>query len=215
MLRQLESSFLLEQQFPKGLFFPFTRDQAKPAVRGKPRALPIAVQKFPQRPDASVINESIPLFYIGQNRKGRWVVRESEGRSGGLFLFKQWAVRFARRQSEPFGCAIMFLAEPVELEINSDGKCAGSLHSAKPLSHRKQGDHGVVAAVVAAWRKLKGYIAHNTAAQRRNREGDRTGLVRRAIYAEFEERRRSADGHFRSRHACRRRDPGLAPLRRC
>ena len=169
MLRQLERSFLLEQQFPKGLFFPFTRDRAKSAVRGRPRALPIVVQKFPQRPDASVLNESIPLFYIGQNKKGRWVVRESEGRSGGLFLFKQWAVRFARRQSEPFGCAIMFLAEPIELEINSDGKCAGSLHSAKPSSHQEQGDHGGVAALVAAWRKLKGFIAHNTAAQRRNR----------------------------------------------
>jgi hypothetical protein len=42
--------------------------------------------KFPPRPDASDLNAAIPLFYIGQNRKGAWVVREAEGRSGGLFL---------------------------------------------------------------------------------------------------------------------------------
>jgi hypothetical protein len=170
MLRQLESSFLSEEHFPKGSFLPFTRDQAKSTVRRKPRSLPIAVQNFPRRPDTSVLNESIPLFYIGQNRKGRWVVRESEGRSGGLFLFKQWAVRFARRQSEPFGCAIMFLAEPIELEITSDGKCAESLHAAERSSRQPQDDDAVVAAVIAAWRKLKSFIARNTAAQRRNRQ---------------------------------------------
>jgi hypothetical protein len=170
MLRQLESSFLLEQQFPKGLFLPFTRDQAKSTVWRKPHPLPIAVQNFPRRPDASVINESIPLFYIGQNRKGRWVVRESEGRSGGLFLFKQWAVRFARRQSEPFGCAIMFLAEPVELEIDSDGKCAGSVLPTEHSSYWERDDDAVVTVLVAAWRRLKSLIAHNTAAQRRNRQ---------------------------------------------
>ena len=152
------------------MFLPFRGNQAKSTVRRKPRRLPITVQNFPRRPDASVINESIPLFYIGQNRKGRWVVRESEGRSGGLFLFKQWAVRFARRQSEPFGCAIMFLAEPVELEIDSNRECAGSLHSAEPSSRQPQGDSGVVAALVAAWRRLKSFIVHNTAAQRRNRK---------------------------------------------
>jgi hypothetical protein len=170
MLRQFERSCLLVEQFPTGSFLPFTRDKAISTLRRKSRPLPTAVRNFPQRPDASVINESIPLFYIGQNRKGRWVVRESEGRSGGLFLFKQWAVHFARRQSEPFGCAIMFLAEPVELEINSDGKCAGSLHSTELSSRQGRGDNGVVAAVVGVWRKLTSYIAHNTAAQRRNRE---------------------------------------------
>jgi|HubBroStandDraft_5_1064220.scaffolds.fasta_scaffold54202_3 hypothetical protein len=170
MLRQLESSLLLQEQFPKGLFLPLARIHTISPARRNPRPLPITVQNFPRRPDAGVINESIPLFYIGQNRKGRWVVRESEGRSGGLFLFKQWAIRFARRESEPSGCAIMFLAEPVELEINSDGKCAGSLVPVGHSSHRERSDDGVVAMLVAAWRKLKSYIAHNSAAQRRNRE---------------------------------------------
>src|SRR5580704_13916040 len=111
MLRQLESSLSLQEQFPRGLFLPLARARAKSPAWRKPRSPQIAVQNFPRRPDAGIINESIPLFYIGQNRKGRWVVRESEGRSGGLFLFKQWAISFPRRESEPSGCASMFLAE--------------------------------------------------------------------------------------------------------
>src|ERR1700733_4231265 len=170
MLRQLENPHLFCQHVSGGFFFPFADNEAKTTKQRSPHAAPPAVVNFPHRPDPSIINESIPLFYIGQNKKGRWVGREAKGRSGGLFLFKQGAVRFARRQSEPFGCAIMFLAEPIELEITSDGKCAESLHAAERSSRQPQDDDAVVAAVIAAWRKLKSFIARNTAAQRRNRQ---------------------------------------------
>jgi hypothetical protein len=76
-----------------------------------------AVAKLPQRPDASVISETIPLFYIGRNKAGLWVAREAQGRSGGLFLFKRSALRFAREECEPAGCAMMFLSEPLELDV--------------------------------------------------------------------------------------------------
>src|ERR1700684_4193896 len=62
------------------------------------RQAPNHVIDFPKRPDLTVLNETIPLFYIGQNKKGLWVVREAEGRSGGVFLFRRTAVRFAREQ---------------------------------------------------------------------------------------------------------------------
>jgi hypothetical protein len=84
-------------------------------------AVPSSVYKFPLRPDATIVSATIPLFYIGRNSNGVWVVREADGRSGGLFLLKQSALRFARRQSEPAGCAMMFLAEPFELDIENQG----------------------------------------------------------------------------------------------
>ena len=43
-------------------------------------------RKFPCRPDAGVLNESIRLFFIGRNRNGFWITREAEGRAGGIFL---------------------------------------------------------------------------------------------------------------------------------
>jgi hypothetical protein len=136
------------------------------------------VVNFPHRPDPSIINESIPLFYIGQNKKGRWVVREAEGGSGGLFLFKQWAVRFARRQSEPFGCAIMFLAEPIELDIDSQGRCAGPIPSAKSSSHPPSSVGNFATALADVWRRFTALVLRNIAAQRRNRAAIERELFR-------------------------------------
>ena len=56
-----------------------------------------AAADLPDRPDASVLNEAIPLFFIGRNRNGLWLAREAGGKSGGMFLFKGW--RFASPSS--------------------------------------------------------------------------------------------------------------------
>ena len=164
MLRQLDNSLPFGKQFPGGLFFPFAGSEPKSAPRGAH-----AAANLPHRPDASIINESIPLFYIGQNKKGRWVVREADGRSGGLFLFKQWAVRFARRQSEPSGCAIMFLAEPLELDIDSQGRCTTLIPPARGLSKHASHARSFFRAIISIWRRLTVFISRNIATQRRNR----------------------------------------------
>lgn len=80
-----------------------------------------AVAKFPRRPDSRVLSESIPLFFIGRNRNGLWVAREAEGRAGGIFLFKNSALRFAKRHGASVGCATMFLADRFELDVENQG----------------------------------------------------------------------------------------------
>jgi hypothetical protein len=82
---------------------------------------PVTVAKFPRRPDSGVFSESIPLFFIGRNSRGLWIAREAEGRTGGVFLFKQSALRFARKNSAPLACATMFLAERFELDVENHG----------------------------------------------------------------------------------------------
>ncbi len=76
---------------------------------------------FPRRPDARVLNEAIPLFFIGRNQIRLWVAREAEGRKGGVFLFKKSALRFAARHSAPAGCATMFLRERFDLDVANEG----------------------------------------------------------------------------------------------
>jgi hypothetical protein len=71
--------------------------------------------QLPARPNSTVLNHSIPLFFIGRNRSGFWVAREAAGPCGGLFLFRRSAARFARKKSSPRGSAIML----VERTINS------------------------------------------------------------------------------------------------
>jgi hypothetical protein len=79
------------------------------------------VREFPRRPQSRFLSESIPLFFIARNRHGLWVAREAEGRVGGMFLFKNSALRFAKRHSAGAGCATMFLTERFELDVENKG----------------------------------------------------------------------------------------------
>ncbi len=81
----------------------------------------VNVREFPRRPQSRFLSESIPLFFVARNKHGLWVVREAEGRAGGVFLFKNSALRFAKRHSADAGCATMFLTERFELDVENQG----------------------------------------------------------------------------------------------
>lgn len=80
-----------------------------------------AVTNFPPRPNGGVLSELIPLFFIGRNTLGFWVVREAAGRTGGVFLFRRSALRFANRNCAPAGCATMALDARLELDVENQG----------------------------------------------------------------------------------------------
>ena len=71
--------------------------------------------------DPDIVSASIPAFFIGRNKAGFWVAREAQGLTGGIFLFKSSAVDFAREESEPSRCALVFPSETVELDIENRG----------------------------------------------------------------------------------------------
>jgi hypothetical protein len=79
------------------------------------------IVNFPARPDSGVLSRSIPLFFIARNKVGLWIVREAEGSAGGIFLFKQSALRFADKYGAPGGCATMILTERAELDVDNRG----------------------------------------------------------------------------------------------
>jgi len=90
--------------------------------------------ELPPRPDPGILNEAIPLFFIGRNEDGFWVARESNGRTGGIFLRKRSALRFANRNAQPEGCALMFLSERFELGVANKGNpLATSLAAARRI----------------------------------------------------------------------------------
>jgi hypothetical protein len=96
-------------------------NETRPKATGPARPVTGATAKFPRRPDPRVLSTSIPLFFIGRNKHGFWVVRAAEGRAGGIFLLKRSALRFAARNSAPAGCATMFLSERFELDVENQG----------------------------------------------------------------------------------------------
>jgi len=71
--------------------------------------------------DADILNASIPLFFIGRDKDGFWLARDTKGRVGGLFLFESSALAFARRHAWPSGCATVFSSELLELYLENQG----------------------------------------------------------------------------------------------
>jgi hypothetical protein len=71
--------------------------------------------------DPGIVNDAIPAFFIGRNKEGFWVARDIKGRIGGIFLLETSAVSFARRNSEPAGCATIYPSERIELDLEDSG----------------------------------------------------------------------------------------------
>jgi hypothetical protein len=156
MMRQLHGVHALDPNVAGVMFFG-SADLSQRTTTTRFSASTPAV-KLPTRPDASAINPSIPLFYIGRNSKGAWVACAADGQSGGLFVLKQSAARFARRQCAPAGCAIMYLAAPLELDIGRDGKGAPVSMQSGAIPFAKAAA-GLVDAMIKTWRR---FIAHLT-----------------------------------------------------
>ncbi len=140
-------------------------------VRGEPSVGLGTVVNFPKRPDLSVLSETISLFYIARNKHGFWVAREAEGRCGGEFLFRRSAVRFARHEGAPAGCAMMFLNEPLDLDLANEGsRLVEPLTAAMDLITRRAPTFAAyIAMAIAEWRKLVAQISRALASERSNR----------------------------------------------
>jgi len=80
-----------------------------------------ATPRWPRRPDPSVLSKTIPLFFIGRDSDGFWIACEAEFRIGGIFLCQRSALRFAKKHSEPAGCATVILSELHDLDTENRG----------------------------------------------------------------------------------------------
>lgn len=155
----------------EGIRLAVAHSRSNPVSRGQGSGGRSTVISFPRRPDLSVLSETIPLFYIAQNKLGFWVAREAEGRCGGAFLFRRSAVRFARQQSGSAGCAMMFLYEEIELDTENEGdRLVEPIAAFIDLATRRTPKFATfVGMAIAEWRKLVAQIAGAFAGERRNR----------------------------------------------
>jgi hypothetical protein len=103
------------------------RQEVRPSAREREGSGILSVEKPPTvtaqfRPlDAGIVNEAIPAFFIGRNKEGFWVARDANGQIGGIFLLRNSAVSFARKNSRPAGCATIFPYERFELDLENNG----------------------------------------------------------------------------------------------
>ena len=94
-----------------------TGDSTQRALRGRD-------SRVLGHPGPEVLNPVIPLFFIGRNNEGFWIVREAQAEAGGLFLCRQSAIRFASDSARLRGwegCATMFMSERFELDLENNG----------------------------------------------------------------------------------------------
>jgi hypothetical protein len=61
-----------------------------------------------------------PLYLIGKNSRGQWVVREQNGLCGGLFVNRAEAVKYAMYETGRRPQAVIMV--PGVLELNLNGK---------------------------------------------------------------------------------------------
>jgi hypothetical protein len=164
----------------EGVRLAVTHSGSRGVSRGQASGMPSTVLNFPRRPDLSVLSETIPLFYIAQNKHGFWVAREAEGRCGGAFLLRRSAARFARQQSGSAGCAMMFLNEELELDIENEGdRLVEPITALIEVATRRAPKVATfIAMAIAEWRKLVAQIADAFAGERRNRRAIERELFR-------------------------------------
>jgi hypothetical protein len=149
-----------------------TADPIRNSVMPRPALRSIGgTLKFPKRPDLTVLSETIPLFYIARNSRGFWVARDSERGCGGVFVLRRSAVRFARNKTAPAGCAMMFLNEPLELDIENQGsRLVAPINDAIDTAWRWTPTLAAfVAMAIGEWRRLVAQVSHAFAGERRNR----------------------------------------------
>jgi hypothetical protein len=118
MAVQLTGSDLSRLQVSKPSTAATERDQrSAPSPADRPATLTAQFQRL----DPSIVNEAIPAFFVGRNQEGFWVARDVEGQIGGIFLLERSALTFAKRNSQPAGCATIFPAERFELDLENRG----------------------------------------------------------------------------------------------
>ena len=180
MIRQLKQSRALRQRVPADTFLAFAGAGSRPEAGRGSFAGPHPARRLPRRPDASVISEAIPLFYIGRNKNGLWVVREAEGCIGGIFLTRRSAVRFARESCEHTGCATMFVSEPLELDFENRGNLFVAERAAarSVAADRAQALLTAVAAMRGAVRRFLAKVSRALAGERSHRQAIEQELFR-------------------------------------
>jgi hypothetical protein len=61
-------------------------------------------------------NDDYPCLFIGQDRRGRWVVKDRRAMIGGLFTDRTAAIRFAMYECQRRPQSVIMLPDGLELD---------------------------------------------------------------------------------------------------
>jgi hypothetical protein len=59
-----------------------------------------------------------PVFVMGQDKRGNWVVQDQKGMRGGLFVNREAALRYVRSENGFKSQAVVLVSSAIELDMN-------------------------------------------------------------------------------------------------
>ena len=79
-----------------------------------------------------------PLFMVGQDSRGNWVVQDKKGMRGGLFVNREAALRYVRSENGFKPQAVVMVSGGFELEISSNAGVSPRAENASDLANRRR-----------------------------------------------------------------------------
>lgn len=77
-----------------------------------------------------------PLFMMGQDGRGNWVVQDKKRMRGGLFVNREAALRYVRSENGSKPQAILIVTGELELDLRS---CSARIKNAATSRHKLAG----------------------------------------------------------------------------
>jgi len=77
-----------------------------------------------------------PVFMIGRDRRGNWVVQDQKGVRGGLFVDRAAALRFVRFENGDRPQAVVMVSDGLELELSRKPDAAPRRQPAVDSQHQ-------------------------------------------------------------------------------
>ena len=92
---------------------------------------------MPKGEPPSASGSNSPLFLIGKNSRGNWVVRDQSGLCGGLFVGRAEALKFAMFENGNRPNAVIMVPGVLELDISAKPGARDDLMAGTqaPLAH--------------------------------------------------------------------------------
>jgi hypothetical protein len=79
-----------------------------------------------------------PLFFIGKNSRGNWVVQDQHHLYGGLFIDRAAALRFALFENGNRPQCVVMVPGVLELDLNSSPRITQQFQSSADASRERQ-----------------------------------------------------------------------------
>jgi hypothetical protein len=84
-------------------------------------------------PPSSQASPLLPLFRIGKDSHGHWVVQDQQRLRGGLFIDRAQALKFAMFENGNRPQAVIMVPGVLELDLNNDRPPATHVRAAPPI----------------------------------------------------------------------------------